>query len=216
MGRAGGVSLATPKIRILIVDDHPVVREGLAAMIDGRADMEAVGEAETGEEAIAAYARLGPDIVLLDLKLPDRDGISVIDAIRQYDSNARIIVLTTYVGDVQAQRALKAGAAGYLLKASLSRDLRDSILAVHQGSTKIQGEVAAALAQHTADEPLTARELDVLRQISSGCSNKLVADRLGIREDTVKAHVTNILAKLKASDRTHAVIIALQRGYFEL
>ncbi len=204
------------KIRVLIVDDHPVVREGLASLIEGRPDMEVIGDAETGEEAIAMFDSLQPDVVLLDLKLPDLDGIQVIETIRKNHGNARILVLTTYVGDVQARRALKAGAAGYLLKASLRRDLRDAIRLVHEGGTKIQSEVAAELALHMADEQLTPRELDVLRLVSRGCSNKLVADRLSIREDTVKAHVTSLLAKLKASDRTHAVTIALQRGYLEI
>ena len=204
------------KIRVLIVDDHPVVREGLISMIDGRPEMLSVGEAETGDEAIALFDQLRPDVVLLDLKLPDRDGISVIEAIRSKDPQARIIVLTTYTGDVQAKRALKAGASGYLLKASLRRDLRQCILDVHKGLVRIHYEIATELAMHSADEQLTPRELDVLRQIARGHSNKIVADLLRIREDTVKAHVTNILAKLGASDRTHAVTIALQRGYFEL
>lgn len=204
------------RIRVLIVDDHPVVRDGLISMIGGRPEMESVGEAATGEEAIALFDKLLPDVVLLDLKLPDRDGISVIEAIKAKHPNARIIVLTTYTGDVQAKRALKAGAAGYLLKASLRRDLRQCILDVHKGLLRIQQEIATELAMHTADEQLTPRELDVLQQISRGHSNKIVADLLRIREDTVKAHVTNILAKLGASDRTHAVTIALQRGYFEL
>ena len=204
------------KIRVLIVDDHPVVREGLASLIDGRSDMEVVGDAETGEQAIVMFESLLPDVVLLDLKLPDLDGIQVIERIRSKHDNARILVLTTYVGDVQARRALQAGAAGYLLKASLRRDLRDAILGVYSGITTIQAEIAAELALHIGDEQLTPRELDVLRLIAGGCSNKLVAHRLGIREDTVKAHVTNLLTKLKASDRTHAVTIALQRGFFEL
>lgn len=204
------------RIRVLVVDDHPVVRDGLISMIDNRPEMQSVGEAATGDEAIALFEQLQPDVVLLDLKLPDRDGISVIEAIRGKHPNARIIVLTTYTGDVQARRALKAGAAGYLLKASLRRDLRQCILDVHKGLVRIQQEIATELAMHTADEQLTPRELDVLRQIARGHSNKIVADLLRIREDTVKAHVTNILGKLGASDRTHAVTIALRRGYFEL
>jgi DNA-binding NarL/FixJ family response regulator len=203
-------------IRVLLVDDHPVVREGLRAMIETQTDMMVVGEGENGAEAIEAFHSLHPDILLLDLKLPDMDGVNVIEVIRETQPNARIIVLTTYVGDVQARRALRAGAMGYLLKASLRRDLRESIRAVHSGSIKVQPEVAADLAQHEAAERLTQREMEVLRVIASGLSNKLVADRLGIREDTVKAHVTNILSKLKANDRTHAVTIALQRGFLEL
>jgi two-component system, NarL family, response regulator len=203
-------------IRILLVDDHPVVRDGLAALIEGWSDMKVVAEAGDGETAIATFSDVRPDIVLLDLKLPDMSGIAVIEAIRSTDSQAKIIVLTTYTGDVQASRALKAGAVGYLLKASLRRELRDAIMAVTRGEIKVHGEVAEALARHTADPKLTPRELDVLRQISVGCSNKLVADRLNIREDTVKAHVTSILEKLRANDRTHAVTIALQRGHLEL
>jgi DNA-binding NarL/FixJ family response regulator len=204
------------KLRILLVDDHPVVRDGLRSMIVNQSDMEVVGESENGADAIAVYDDLKPDIVLLDLKLPDMDGVRVIEAIRERHSSARIIVLTTYAGDVQAGRALKAGAMGYLLKASLRRDLRDTIRAVHEGAIRVQAEVAVDLAQHASGEHLTSRELDVLRLIAGGCSNKLVAARLNIREDTVKAHVTSILTKLTANDRTHAVTIALQRGFFEL
>ena len=207
---------APPRIRIVIIDDHPVVRDGLASMIENQEDMEVVGEGETGKGAIDLYDQLLPDIMLLDLKLPDIDGVQVLERVRAFHPGARVIVLTTYVGDVQARRALKAGASGYLLKASLRRDLRDSIRAVHAGSRRVQAEIAAELAQHTADEVLTPREIEILKLIAGGHSNKLAADRLRIREDTVKAHVTNILAKLNASDRTHAVTIALQRGYFEL
>ncbi len=207
---------APPRIRIVIIDDHPVVRDGLASMIENQEDMEVVGEGETGKGAIDLYDQLLPDIMLLDLKLPDIDGVQVLERLRAFHPAARVIVLTTYVGDVQARRALKAGACGYLLKASLRRELRDSIRAVHAGSRRVQLEVAADLAEHTADEVLTPREIEILKLIAGGSSNKLAADRLRIREDTVKAHVTNILSKLNASDRTHAVTIALQRGYFEL
>jgi DNA-binding NarL/FixJ family response regulator len=203
-------------IRVLLVDDHPVVREGLRAMIETQKDMAVVGESENGTKAIESFHVLHPDILLLDLKLPDMDGVRVIEVIRATHPDARIIVLTTYVGDVQARRALRAGAMGYLLKASLRRDLRDSIRAVHSGLIKVQAEVATDLAQHEAVEHLTQREQEVLRLIASGLSNKLVAHRLSVREDTVKAHVSSILNKLKANDRTHAVTIALQRGFFEL
>jgi two-component system, NarL family, response regulator len=204
------------KIRILVVDDHPVVRDGLASMIESQDDMELIGEAENGQQAITLFDQLRPDITLLDLKLPDIDGVNVIQRLREVVPDAHIIVLTTYVGDVQAKRALKAGASRYLLKASLRRDLRASIRAVHAGQRHIQAEVAADLAQHTADQALTPREIEVLQLIARGCSNKLVADRLGVREDTVKVHVTSILSKLGASDRTHAVTIAVQRGVFDL
>jgi two-component system, NarL family, response regulator len=204
------------KIRILVVDDHPVVRDGLASMIECQEDMELVGEGGTAQEAIALFHKLQPDILLLDLKLPDLDGIAVIERIRSEHPEARIIVLTTYAGDVQASRALKAGAKGYLLKASLRQKLRASIRTVHTGQSSIQPEVAADVAGHTADDSLTPRELEVLRLVANGYSNKLVADQLKIREDTVKGHITSILAKLRASDRTHAVTIALQRGYLDL
>src|ERR1700760_4409869 len=204
------------KIRILVVDDHPVVRDGLASMIDCQEDMEVIGEGGTAGEGIELFDKLRPDILLLDLKLPDNDGVHVIEKIRSDHPEARIIVLTTYAGDVQALRALRAGAKGYLLKAALRQKLRASIRAVHAGQSSIESEVAADLADHTADETLTPREVEVLGLIANGFSNKLVADQLRIREDNVKGHVTSILGKLHASDRTHAVTIALQRGYLDL
>jgi DNA-binding NarL/FixJ family response regulator len=207
---------SAPKIRILVVDDHAVLREGLALIIESQADLQVIGESGTGKEAIALFEKCLPDITLLDLGLPDIHGIDVIKQLKVAHPDARIIVLTTYLGDVQALRALQAGAAGYLLKATLRRDLLDTIRAVHAGQRRVQTEVASELAQHTADQRLTEREIEVLKLIAKGCSNKLVADRLNISEDTVKGHVRNILEKLKANDRTHAVTIALHRGYFEI
>ncbi len=204
------------RIRVLVADDHPVVREGVASMIEGQQDMEVVGEAAGGEEAIALFQSLQPDVMLLDLKLPDMDGVEVILRLRAENSQARIIMLTTFTGDVQARRALTAGAAGYMLKGSLRHDLREAIREVHAGKRYIQAAVAAELAEHTAAGSLTAREMEVLLLISQGCSNRLVGNRLQIKEDTVKSHVISILAKLRANDRTHAVTIALQRGFFEI
>ena len=204
------------KIRILIVDDHPVLREGLTLIIESQADLKVVAEAGTGKEAVALFEEHLPDITLMDLGLPDIHGIDVIRKLRTEHPEARIIVLTTYLGDVQALRALQAGAVGYLLKATLRRDLLDTIRTVHKGKRHVQTEVASELAQHAADHGLTQREVEVLKLIAKGCSNKLVADRLQITEDTVKGHVRNILEKLNANDRTHAVTIALHRGYFEI
>jgi DNA-binding NarL/FixJ family response regulator len=208
--------LSTPKTRILIVDDHPVLREGLALIIESQPDLQVVAEAGTGKQALEQFEKHLPDITLMDLGLPDVHGVDVIKRLKAEHPEARIIVLTTYLGDVQALRALQAGASGYLLKGTLRRDLLDTIRAVHSGQRHVQGEVASELAHHATDQTLTERELEVLKLIAKGCSNKLVADRLNITEDTVKGHVRNILEKLKANDRTHAVTIAVHRGYFEI
>jgi DNA-binding NarL/FixJ family response regulator len=204
------------RIRILIVDDHPVVREGLTMIIESQADLKVVAEAGTGEEALALFEEYRPDVTLMDLGLPDIHGIDVIKRLRERHPEARIIVLTTYLGDVQALRALQAGAAGYLLKATLRRDLLGTIRTVRAGQRHVQTEVASEIAHYAADHSLTQREIEVLKLVAKGCSNKLVADRLEITEDTVKGHIRNILEKLKANDRTHAVTIALHRGYFEV
>jgi DNA-binding NarL/FixJ family response regulator len=193
-----------------------MLREGLATMIESESDLVLVAESGTGIEALALFDKHRPDITLMDLRLPDINGIEVIEHIRGRYPEAKIIVLTTYLGDVQALRALRAGALGYLLKATLRLDLVDTIHAVYSGKRRLHAEVAAELAAHAMDDTLTQRETDVLNQIAAGCSNKVVADRLKISEDTVKGHVRNILSKLNANDRTHAVTIALRRGFLDL
>jgi DNA-binding NarL/FixJ family response regulator len=203
-------------IRILIVDDHPLLRAGVAAVLANEAGMEIVAEAINGQEAVEQFRSLRPDVTLMDLQMPVMNGTEAIEAIRQDFPDARIIVLTTYTGDVQVQRALKAGAFGYLLKRALRKELVETIRTVHRGAKRIPPEVAVELAEHSADDALTAREIEVLRQVAAGNSNKIVADHLAISEDTVKAHLKSILSKLGANDRTHAVTIALKRGIIEL
>jgi len=204
------------RIRVLVVDDHPIVRDGISASVRGQPDMEVVGEAESAEEAIALFKSLCPHITLMDLRLVHSSGIEAIKEIRQESPNARIIVLTTYKGDIQALRALKAGAMGYLLKSSLRRDLLSTIRAVHSGKRVIPPDIATAMAMHVTSDDLSERELEILRYVAMGLPNKLIADRLSISPDTVKSHIANIMAKLGADDRTHAVTIAVRRGYFDL
>jgi len=199
-------------IRILCVDDHQLLREGIAAVVEGQPDMKLVGEATSGQEAIESFRRQRPDVTLMDLRMPDMNGIEAITAIRAEFPTARIIVLTTYAGDALAVEALRAGASGYLLKNLLRKELVETIRAVHAGKRRIPPEVAAEIAEHAADDALTAREIEVLRRVAAGKSNKVIAAELGISENTVKAHMQSILPKLDASDRTHAVIIALKRG----
>jgi DNA-binding NarL/FixJ family response regulator len=203
-------------IRILAVDDHPMLREGIAALVASQSDMNLVGEASTGREALEQFRKHRPDLTLMDLQMPDMDGIEAMIAICSEFPEARIIVLTTYRGDVQVLRALKAGARAYLLKGHLRKELLETIRAVHAGQRRIPPEVASELAEHMADDALTSREIGVLRLIAGGNANKLIADRLSISEETVKGHVKNILSKLGASDRTHAVTVALKRGIIDL
>lgn len=203
-------------IRILTVDDHALLREGIAALVNAESDMKLVAEACNGHEAIEKFRLHRPDVTLMDLQMPSLNGIEAIIGIRSEYPNARIIVLTTYAGDVQVLRALKAGARGYILKGEVHRELLGTIRAVHAGRKRIPPEVAAELAEHAAEDELTSREIDVLRLIATGNANKEIAGQLSIAEDTVKSHVTNILAKLGANDRTHAVTIGLKRGIIEL
>jgi DNA-binding NarL/FixJ family response regulator len=203
-------------IRILTVDDHPLLREGIAALVNNEPDMRIIAEASNGQQAIEQFRLQRPDVTLMDLQLPGLNGIEAIIGIRSEFSNARVIVLTTYAGDIQVLRALKAGARAYVLKAHVHRELLETIRAVYAGQKRIPPEVAAELADHAADDDLTAREIDVLRLVASGNANKVIADRLSITEETVKSHVTNILSKLGANDRTHAVTIGLKRGIIEL
>jgi DNA-binding NarL/FixJ family response regulator len=203
-------------IRILTVDDHLLLREGIAALVASQSDMRVVGEASNGLEALEKFRKHRPDITLMDLVMPEMKGVDAIIAIRAEFPEARIIVLTTYTGDVQVLRALKAGARGYLLKGLLRKELLETVRAVHAGRKCIPPEIAAQIAEHAGDEALSVREIEVLRLIAGGNANKQIADQLSITEETVKGHVKNILAKLSANDRTHAVTIALKRGIIEL
>jgi DNA-binding NarL/FixJ family response regulator len=207
---------ADSPIRILAVDDHPMLRDGLGAMIAAQPDMQLIAEAGTGREAIDLYRLHRPDITLMDLRLPDMHGVDAITTIREIHPQARIIVLTTYLGDVQATRAFKAGAQGYLMKATLRKELVEAIRAVHAGRRRLPTDVASEMAEHSSDDSLTAREIEVLQGVSAGNSNKIVAAKLKITEDTVKSHMRSILTKLSATDRTHAVMIALKRGFLNI
>jgi len=198
------------------VDDHPVLREGIAAVLATEKDMELVAEANNGREAVEKFRTHQPDVTLMDLQMPVMGGTDAIATIRQEFPNARIIVLTTYSGDAQAVRALKAGASGYLLKNTLRKDLAETIRMVHAGKKKIPAEIAVEMAEHHTDDALSEREIEVLRQVAAGNANKIVADHLSISEETVKAHMRSILSKLGANDRTHAVTIAVKRGIIEI
>jgi len=203
-------------IRLLTVDDHQLLREGIAAVLEAQDDMTLVAQASNGREAIEAFRRVRPDVTLMDLRMPDMSGIEAITAIRAEFPDARIVVLTTYAGDAQAAAALKAGAAGYLLKNLVRKELLDTIRAVHAGKRRVPPEIATEIAEHVADDELTGREIEVLRGVAAGKSNKLIAVELDISEGTVKTHMKSILPKLDASDRTHAVMIALKRGILDL
>jgi len=204
------------RIRILTVDDHPMLREGIAAVLQDESDMLVIAEASNGREAIEQFRQHRPDVTLMDLQMPQLGGIEAITAIRHEFPNARIIVLTTYSGDAQAAKALSAGASGYLLKSMLRKELLETIRVVHSGRKRIPSEIAIGIAEHHTDDTLTHREIEVLREVAGGLANKIIADRLAISEETVKAHMRSILAKLAANDRTHAVTIALKRGIIEI
>lgn len=208
--------MSTIPIRILTVDDHELLREGIAAMLEGEKGMVLVGQAGSGREAIESFRRLRPDVTLMDLRMPDMNGIEAITAIRREFPKAHIIVLTTYAGDAQAAAALRAGAAGYLLKSLVRNELVETIHAVHAGRRRVPPEIATEIAEHVADDTLTRRELEVLRGVAAGKSNKLIAVELTISEETVKTHMKSILPKLNASDRTQAVLTALKRGILDL
>ena len=206
----------TKQIRIMTVDDHPVLRQGIAAIIVDEPDMTLVAEATNGREAIQQFRAHLPDVTLMDLQMPEMNGLDAMIAIRGEFADARIIVLTTYTGDVQARRALQAGARAYLLKNSLHKELLDTIRAVHAGRKNLSPEVSFELAEHVAEDSLSPLEVRVLRLIAQGNSNKGIAARLSVTEDSVKGHVRNILSKLGANDRTHAAMIGVKRGIIEL
>jgi two-component system, NarL family, response regulator len=203
-------------IRVLAVDDHPLVRQGIAGLIGVQADMTLVGEAATGREAIEQFRTHRPDVTLMDLQMPEMNGLDALIAIRAEFPGARVIMLTTYEGDVQILRAVKAGAQGYLLKSTLHSELLRTIRAVHAGKGSLSPEVSYQVAQHLGDDALTPAEIAVLRLIADGNANKQIGDQLGVTEDTVKGRVKSILSKLNANDRTHAAIIGLKRGIIDL
>jgi DNA-binding NarL/FixJ family response regulator len=210
------VDTAQNLIRILTVDDHPLLRKGIAALVNAEPDMKLVAEASNGKEAVDVFRSLRPDVTLMDLQMPGVSGLDTIHAIREEFPEARIIVLTTYSGDMQVLSALRAGARGYILKGDVQDELLNSIRAVHAGQKRIPPDVAAELAIHSTDDALTGREIDVLKLIAAGNGNKQIADMLSISEATVKSRVTNILSKLGANDRAHAVTIGLSRGIITL
>jgi DNA-binding NarL/FixJ family response regulator len=204
------------QIRVFSVDDHPLLREGIAALVNNQPDMVLVGEASTGAEAIQQFAQHTPDVTLLDLRLPDMSGIDVLIAIRSEFPEARVVMLTTFEGDVEVQRALQAGARGYLLKNMPPVELLDVIRQVHEGKKRIPPEIASQLIEHLSDEGLTERDVEVLREVAGGNRNREIAERLFISEETVKVHIKHIMEKLGAADRTQAVAIGVRRGIIQL
>jgi DNA-binding NarL/FixJ family response regulator len=204
------------RIRVLSVDDHPLLTEGIAAIINSQRDMVMVSQASTGAEAIQQYRKHRPDVTLMDLRLPDLSGIDAMIAIRNEFADARIVILTTFEGDVEIQRALQAGARGYLLKSMAPSEILSVVREVHAGKKRVPAAVAAQLAEHMSDETLTAREIEVLRRIAEGNRNKDIAEQLFISEETVKVHVKHLMDKLGAKDRTQAISIAVRRGIIEL
>ena len=203
-------------IRVFCVDDHPLLREGIGALVNNQPDMELIAEAATGAEAIQLFKQHVPDVTLMDLRLPDISGIDTLIAIRSEFPEARIIMLTTFEGDVEIQRALQAGARGYLLKNMPPSELVDVIRQVHAGKKRISAEIASQLAEHLSDETLTGREIEVLREVAEGNRNRNIAEKLFISEETVKVHIKHIMEKLGASDRTQAVAIGVRRGIIQL
>jgi DNA-binding NarL/FixJ family response regulator len=210
------MSAGSHRIRILTVDDHPLLRAGIEALVSSQVDMLVVAECSNGRDAIQQFRKHRPDVTLMDLQMPEMSGTDAIIAIRDEFPDARIIVLTTYTGDVQALRALQAGARGYLLKDAVQEELLDTIRAVHAGRKTLSPTISHGIAEHATDDALTKSEIDVLRLIAEGKANKQIADQLSIAEETVKSRVKNILSKLGADDRTHAAMIGLKRGIIEL
>ena len=205
-----------PRIRVFSVDDHPLLREGIAAVINNEQDMQVIGQAANGKDAVQEFKKYQPDVTLMDLRLPDMSGIDAMIAIRAEFPDARVILLTTFEGDVEIQRALEAGARGYLLKSMPPRELVEVIRQVHAGKKRIPPQLAAQLAEHISDEALTTREIEVLGQIAGGNRNRDIAEQLFISEETVKVHIKHIMEKLGASDRTEAVAIGIRRGIIQL